>query len=82
MTPLKSFLMLTLGAFLLLVLINAALPAIFLLFSVPSFEIGSAPFWLIRWSNTARGSGIQFNIWLWFLIAILIGLFGLLIKRR
>ncbi|NJK54235.1 MAG: hypothetical protein HC936_18300 [Leptolyngbyaceae cyanobacterium SU_3_3] len=79
---LKTFLRLSVGTFLLLLLIKIALPAMFLLLRVPSFEIGTEPFWLIRWNNTTDGSGVQFNVLPLIAIAILTGLLGLLIKRR
>jgi hypothetical protein len=79
---LKRFLRLSLGAFVLLLLINIGLPALFLLVQVPSFAIGTDPFWLLRWSNTDRGSGIQFNVLLLLAIAIIIGLVGLAFNQR
>lgn len=79
---LKTFLSLSVGTFLLLFLINIALPALFLLLRVQSFEIGSDLFWIMRWNNTASGSSIQFNLWLLTLISLLIGLVGVMIKRR
>jgi hypothetical protein len=82
MTNLKIFLSLSLGAFLLLLLINIALPALLLLLQVPSFAIGNESFWLLRWNNTADGFGIQFNVLPLLVVAILVGLVGLLVKQR
>ncbi|MBW4619356.1 MAG: hypothetical protein KME17_08355 [Cyanosarcina radialis HA8281-LM2] len=81
-SSLQRFLRLSLGAFLLLLLINIGLPAIFLLLQVPSFAIGNDPFWLLRWSYTDRGSGIEFNVLLLLAIAIIIGLLGLVFDRH
>lgn len=79
---LKTFLGLTVGIFLLLLLIHIALPAVFLLFRVPSFAIGADPIWLMRWSNTARGFGIQFNLLLLIAIALLIGFIRFWLRRH
>jgi hypothetical protein len=82
MAPLKTFLSLSVGAFIILLLANIALPALLLLLRVPSFAIGSDPFWIVRWNNTTDGFGIQFNIVSLLAMAILVGLVGLLVKRH
>jgi hypothetical protein len=79
---LQAFLSLSIGTFLLLFLIQIALPAVFLLLQVPSFALGSDPFWLIRWNNTASGSGIQFNVLFLVAIALLAGSVGVLSDRH
>jgi hypothetical protein len=79
---LRTFLSLSGGTFLLLLLINLGLPALLLLLRVPSFAIGDGPFWLLRWENTAARSGIEFNLLLLFIIAIAVGLIGLIAKQR
>lgn len=78
----KTFLSLSGGTFLLLLLINLALPAFFLLLRVPSFVIGNDQFWLLRWQNTSKDSGIEFNIFLLLIIAIAVGLIGFLMQQR
>lgn len=65
--------------FLLLVLIHMALPALFLLFQVPSFSIGHQG-WILDWQNDSTGSGIQFNLLVLLAMAGLIGLILTLIK--
>lgn len=81
-TNLKTFLALSVGTFLLLLLINIALPGLFLLFQVPSFAIGSEQFWLLRWQNDANESRIQFNLLPILTIAILVALIGAFMKKR
>lgn len=82
MTKLKTFFSLSVSTFLLLLLVYLALPALFLLLRIPSFTIGSEPFWLLRWNNTTDGSGIQFNLLPLIAIALLVGLVGLFIKQQ
>lgn len=79
---LKTVLILSVGTFLILLLINIALPAVFLILRVPSFTIGTDPFWRIRWSNTTEGSSIQFNLLPLIAIAIIVGLVGFIVKQR
>jgi hypothetical protein len=78
---LKIFLGLSLGTFLLLLLINISLPALLSLLRVPSFAIGHDGFWLLRWRNTDQGSGILFNVLPLLAIAIIVGLVGLIIHK-
>lgn len=82
MSNLKKWLILSLSTFLLLILINLGLPAIFLLMKVPSFTIGNNSFWFMEWSNTASGTSIRFNLMFLLVIAIVIALLRLLLKLR
>ncbi|HEY9850996.1 MAG TPA: hypothetical protein V6D28_16125 [Leptolyngbyaceae cyanobacterium] len=79
---LKKWLSLSLATFLLLILINLGLPAIFLVLQVPSFSIGNETWWVLEWSNTASGSGIRFNLPFLLAIAVLIALLTLFLKSR
>jgi hypothetical protein len=79
-STLKRFLSLSVGTFLLLLLIHIGLPAIFLLLQVPSFSIGIESIWIMRWENTADRSGIQFNILFLIVTAIGVGLIGALVR--
>ncbi len=60
-------------AFLTLVLIFLALPALFLLANIPSFEMGQGFYWILRWRNDSEGSGISFNLLPPLVIALGIG---------
>ncbi|MFB2876788.1 hypothetical protein [Floridanema aerugineum] len=82
MFNLKKWLILSLSIFLLLILINLGLPAIFLLMRVPSFTIGNNNFWIMEWSNTASGTSIRFNLMFLLAIAVVIALVRLLFKLR
>lgn len=82
MSNFRKWLILSLSTFLLLVLINLGLPAIFLLMRVPSFTIGNHSFWVMEWSNTASGSSIRFNLMFLLAIAVVVGLVGLWFKWR
>lgn len=82
MAKLKTFLSLSVSTFLVLLLLNLALPALLLLLQLPSFTIGSEPFWLLRWNNTADASGVQFNLLPLIAIALLVGLVGLFINQQ
>lgn len=62
----------SLAVFLLLLLIHLALPLLFVLFRVPSFALGRQGS-LLRWQNDATGSGIQFNLLLLFVVAVVLG---------
>ncbi|MEB3216116.1 MAG: hypothetical protein VKN72_07760 [Nostocales cyanobacterium 94392] len=81
-SKLKTWLGITITAFLLLILICLGMAGFFLLLRVPSFEIGEGYFWVLRWENNADGSGIRFNIFSLMIIACLIGLLGLFIPRN
>jgi hypothetical protein len=81
-TKLKYFLGLSLGSLLMLILIFSALPAILLLFKVPSFTFGEGVWWILRWKNETTGSGISFNLYILICLAITIGLLGLLWRSR
>jgi hypothetical protein len=63
-----------------LVLVNLGLPALLLLLRVPSFTIGDENIWILRWQNETTGSEIQFNLLSWLVIAVGIGLIGLVIR--
>jgi hypothetical protein len=60
-TKLKTRLRLSVATFLLLILIHLALPALFLLLRIPSFEVDD-PVWILPWQNDETGSGIRFNL--------------------
>jgi hypothetical protein len=79
-SKLKTWLGITISAFLLLVLICFGMAGIFLLLKVPSFAIGSGYFWVLRWKNNADASGISFNIFSLMIIACCIGLIGLFLR--
>lgn len=79
---LKTWLSLSAATFLVLIAINLGLPALFLILRVPSFEVGSGALWILRWQNDVSGSGIQFNLVPLLVVAIVIGLLGLLIKLQ
>jgi membrane-bound metal-dependent hydrolase YbcI (DUF457 family) len=78
---LKSFLILSVSSFFIMVLIFSGLPAILLLLDLPSLTIGDNALWILRWKNDADGSGITFNLIPLLVTALLIGLFGFLIQR-
>ncbi|AFZ20328.1 hypothetical protein [Allocoleopsis franciscana] len=77
---LKTWLSLSAGTFLGLIAINLGLPALFLILRVPSFAVGNKDLWILRWKNDASGSGIEFNLVFLLMVAIVVGLVGLLIK--
>lgn len=81
-SKLKTWLSLTVGTFLLLIAVFLGLPALFLILRVPSFEIGDGVLWILRWQNDANGSGIRFNLVPLLIIALVVGLLGLLVKLR
>lgn len=78
---LKQWIGLSLAAFLLLIIINLALPALFLVLNVPSFSISFGAFWLLRWENTATGTSVQFDLTFLLAIAIVFALAVVLNKR-
>ncbi|MBE9215072.1 hypothetical protein IQ247_20795 [Plectonema cf. radiosum LEGE 06105] len=77
----KTWLGITISAFLLLIVICLGMAGLFLLLRVPSFEIGEGYFWVLRWKNNTDGSGISFNIFSLMIIACFMGLLGLQVKR-
>ncbi|WP_277128163.1 hypothetical protein [Chlorogloeopsis fritschii] len=79
---LKTWLILTVVTFLTLIAVFLGLPALFLILRVPSFEIGDSALWVLRWQNNASGSGIRFNLVPLLIIAIIVGLLGLLLKLK
>lgn len=79
---LKTWLGLTVVTFLMLIVILLGLPALFLIFSVPSFAIGEGSFWVLRWQNDATGFRIQFNIIPLLIISLFVGVVGLWRKRK
>lgn len=78
---LKAWLGLTVVIFLLLILIHLALPALFLALRVPSFALGREG-WILRWQNEATGSGLQFNLMVLLIVAIVLGLAITLFKTN
>lgn len=79
-SELKTFLSLSFLTFLTLILVFLGLPALFLLLQIPSFEISIATLWILRWQNNTEGSGIHFNLVALLMIAVIVGLIGLLIR--
>ncbi|MBH8555118.1 hypothetical protein I8751_22760 [Nostocaceae cyanobacterium CENA357] len=79
---LKTWLSLSAITFLILIIIFLGLPALFLLLRVPSFAIGDGALWILRWKNEADGSGISFNLLPLLIIAIVVGLVGLIIRSQ
>lgn len=80
-SSIKKFLSITLLTFLTLCLVSFGLPALLLILNVPSFEVGEGVLWLLRWQNTAEGSGITVNLLPLLVAAILIGLVSLGLRR-
>lgn len=80
-TRLKTWLGLSVATFLLLLLIHLALPALFLLFQIPSFTVGQQV-WIFRWQNDKTGSGLQFNLIVLLTIAVATGLLLMLVKTK
>ena len=81
-SKLRTWLSLSLMTFLVLILIFLGLPALFLIFQIPSFEIGEGAFWILRWQNNVDGSGISFNFVALLIIAVFIGLISLLLRVK
>ncbi|MBF2014071.1 MAG: hypothetical protein IGS23_02420 [Rivularia sp. T60_A2020_040] len=81
-SKLKTWLGITISAFLLLVVICLGMAGLFLLLRVPSFEIGESYFWVLRWKNNPDGSGISFNIFALMIIACFIGLVSLFLPTN
>lgn len=79
---LKTWLRLTTVAFVVLVVIFLALPLLFLLLRIPSFEIGKGVLWLVRWQNNSSGNGIEFNLVPLLIVAAIVGVLGVLVKLR
>ena len=79
---LKIWLRLTTVAFVILVVIFLALPLLFLLLRIPSFEIGKGALWLLRWQNDSSGNGIEFNLVPLLIVAVIVGVLGVLVKLR
>jgi hypothetical protein len=79
-SELKTFLSLSFLTFLTLILVFLGLPALFLILKIPSFEISVATLWILRWQNNTEGSGIHFNLVALLIIAVLVGLIGLVIR--
>ena len=79
---LKTWLRLTAVAFVILVVIFLALPLLFLLLRIPSFEIGQGVLWLVRWQNDSSGNGIEFNLVPLLIVAAIVGVLGVLVKLR
>lgn len=79
---LKTWLRITVVAFLLLVVIFLALPLPFMVLGVPSFATGEKVLWLVRWQNDASGSGIEFNLVPLLIVAALVGVVGMLRQRH
>lgn len=73
------FLQIFLATFVTLGLVAIALPALLLVFDIPSFQIGvgDGPFSLLEWRNEADGTGIQFGLLPLALLALVVGLVGL-----
>lgn len=81
-SQLKTWLGITITTFLMLIIICTGIPAILIILRVPSFEIGEGVFWILRWQNNAAGSGISFNLLALLIIACLVGLLGLFLRRN
>lgn len=78
----KAWLSLCSITFLTLILIFLGIPALLLIFGVPSFEIGEGAFWILRWQNNADGSGISFNLVALLIIAFFIGSISLVFRVK
>ncbi|WP_162423754.1 hypothetical protein [Myxacorys almedinensis] len=78
----KTFLGTSLLTFLTLVLIFFGLPALFLLFNVPSFKVGEGVLWVLSWQNTAESSAIRFNVVPLVGVALVSGLLSLWTQHR
>lgn len=81
-SKLKTWMSLSLIAFLTSVVVVSGLPGLFLFLGISSFELGNGPLWLLRWTNDENGSGIVFNLLPLIIIAAILGLLGLLIRLR
>ena len=68
--------------FLGLLAIYLGLPALLLLLGVPSFALGNESVWILRWQNDATGSGIEFNLLPFTLVAIAVSSIGYALQGR